>query len=191
MKNNKVFIIAFLTFVVAGTISFGLTKILRDTSSNTVDSEVVANQTAETGAKAPSQNEESKTAEEPSPSASASGTQVVDKAKMMEEEIARKEAEKDKKADMDKQKAQDAEAVKCQSYEELTAIINNRANSNYPRNISIRYTNLDPENEEAQTSIANIRNYIHTGIWKSVTVVGATYDKKTGKVTSLTLQINR
>lgn len=75
---------------------------------------------------------------------------------------------------------------------ELTSIINDRGNNNYPRNISIRYTNLDTENgEEAQTSIANIRNYIRTGVWKSVTVVNATFDEKTGNPTSITLQINR
>lgn len=73
---------------------------------------------------------------------------------------------------------------------ELTSIINGSSND-YPRGIRISYTNLDTENgEEAQTSIANVRSYIKTGIWKSVTVVDAKYDSR-GKATAITLHINR
>lgn len=73
---------------------------------------------------------------------------------------------------------------------ELTSVINGSSND-YPRGIRISYTNLDTENgEEAQTSIANVRSYIKTGIWKSVTVVDAKYDSR-GKATAITLHINR
>lgn len=74
-----------------------------------------------------------------------------------------------------------------ESYAQLTNIINGSSN-NYPRNIKISYENLEGD-EEAHQSINNIRGYIKAGIWKSVTVVGATYSA--GKVTSLTLHINR
>lgn len=74
---------------------------------------------------------------------------------------------------------------------QLTSIINNPRVNNYPRGIILKYNNLDTENgEERHTSIANIRQYIATGIWKSVTVTDATFDDK-NNVTSITMTIIR
>ena len=75
--------------------------------------------------------------------------------------------------------------------EQLTAIINNEHNQNYPRNVSLKYTNLDVENgEENLTSISLIRQYIKTGIWKRVIVTDATYDNS-NNVSSITMTIIR
>lgn len=75
--------------------------------------------------------------------------------------------------------------------EQLTSIINNLQNPNYPRNVKLHYTNLDKENgEECLTSIPLIRQYIKTGIWKRVTVTHAGYDEK-NNVTSITMTIIR
>lgn len=74
--------------------------------------------------------------------------------------------------------------------EELTAIINDLSNRNYPRNVTLKYNNLDPEREEGPTSIADIRNCIQLEMWKSVTVTNATFDNN-NNVTSITMTINR
>lgn len=78
------------------------------------------------------------------------------------------------------------------SEKELTRIINNLNNKNYPRNVKIIYENLKTEEgEQSQQSISNIRNYIRIGVWKSVTVTSFEYDEERGKITSITLRINR
>ena len=75
--------------------------------------------------------------------------------------------------------------------EELTSIINNLSNKNFPRNVTLRYNNLDKESgEESLTSISLIRQYIQLGTWKSVTVTSATFDND-NNVTSITMTINR
>lgn len=74
--------------------------------------------------------------------------------------------------------------------EELTSIINDLSNRNYPRNVTLKYNNLDPEREEGPTSIADIRNCIQLEMWKSVTVTNVTFDNN-NNVTSITMTINR
>ena len=74
---------------------------------------------------------------------------------------------------------------------ELTAIINNLNNKNYPRDVKLKYNNIDKESgEQSPTSIALIRQNIQLEIWKSVTVTDVTFDKN-NKVTSITMTINR
>lgn len=74
----------------------------------------------------------------------------------------------------------------------LTRIINDLNNRNYPRGVNLKYENLDREKgEQPQQSISNIRNYIQSGVWKSVTVTDFEYDEETGRITSITLRINR
>lgn len=74
----------------------------------------------------------------------------------------------------------------------LTRIINDLNNRNYPRHVTLKYENLDRENgEQPQESISNIRSYIRSGVWKSVTVTDFEYDEETGKIISITLRINR
>lgn len=75
--------------------------------------------------------------------------------------------------------------------EQLTSNINSLHNQNYPRNVRLRYNNLDTENgEENLTSISLIRQYIKTGIWKGVTVTDVEYDEN-NNVTSITMTIIR
>ena len=78
------------------------------------------------------------------------------------------------------------------SKDELTRIINNLDRKDYPRHITLKYENLDRERgEEPQNSIANIRNYVKSGVWESVTVTDFEYDEEKGKIISITLRINR
>lgn len=75
---------------------------------------------------------------------------------------------------------------------ELTRIINDLNNQNYPRKVTLKYNNLDTAGgEEYQGSISNVRNYIISNVWSSVTVTDVTYDETTGRVKSITMTINR
>ena len=194
MGKNKVYTIALAAFLVCGAVSFGITKYVKGhTSADDISETAMAS--APSGSAGKSVPDEGpKPGGQPDANGSNSGEQpgasMLDEAKKLEEQKKLEALRKAKEAKPAETEAKPAAAPKTQSYDELTAIVNGRS-SDYPRNISIKYTNLDTENgEEAQTSVANIRGYIRAGIWKSVTVVGATYDSR-GKVTSLTLRINR
>lgn len=78
-----------------------------------------------------------------------------------------------------------------QTEAEITKIINNLSNQNYPHNVSIKYEYLDTVNgEEPQKSISNIRSYIRSKIWTSVTVTALEYDED-NNIKSITLRVNR
>ena len=75
--------------------------------------------------------------------------------------------------------------------EELTSIINNVNNNNYPRNVRLKYDNLDTSiGEEYQGSINNLRTWIKSG-YCTISVTDVNYDESTGKVTEITIHINR
>lgn len=74
---------------------------------------------------------------------------------------------------------------------ELTNIINNVNNKNYPRNVKLKYDNLDvSRGEEYQGSINNLRTWIKGG-YCTITVTDVDYDETTGKVIGITIHINR
>lgn len=80
------------------------------------------------------------------------------------------------------------------SFAEITQAINNLKDGTGGKRygltgVAFKYTNLNPD-EEAQTTVSNIRQYISLRIWKSVTCISAQYNDN-NKVTQVTLQINR